>query len=214
MLRRMNDKRGPAPRPEPGPEPGPEPEAISVPVAARTLGISERAVRKRINAGTLRAEPFGRSFRVWLPEDAPPAVPEPGPVQGPEPTAGPAPRPEPGPEPIEAIYRVTPAEVEQAIERTGAKYVADMASLYDRISTELGKVYEGQLAAKDQTITTQAETIDELRRRAAVAEAERDRLAAAQATPALPSATEIPAAAQGDAPGVWGWLRRWWGGGA
>ncbi len=53
------------PGPEPGPEAGPEP--VSVPLAARALGISERAVRKRIAAGTLRAEPFGRSYRVWLP---------------------------------------------------------------------------------------------------------------------------------------------------
>jgi len=71
--------------PEQGPEPGPEPEAVSVPVAARTLGISERAVRKRIDAGTVRAAPFGHSFRVRLPDDAPPPVSEPGP----EPIAAP-----------------------------------------------------------------------------------------------------------------------------
>ncbi len=79
MLRRMNDEQGPAPGPEPLPEPGP----VSVPAAAQALGISERAVRKRIHAGTLRAQPFGRSFMVWLSDDA----------LGPGPEPGPAPRP-------------------------------------------------------------------------------------------------------------------------
>jgi len=75
---------------------------------------------------------------------------------------------------------VTPTEVEQAIERTGAKYVADMASLYDRISAELGKVYEGQLATKDQALAAHALTIAELRRRAEVTEAEVARQKAAE----------------------------------
>jgi len=127
-------------------------------------------------------------------------------------------------EPIDAAYRVTPVEIEQAIERTGQKYMTDMAALYDRISGEVGRLYEGQLAAKDETIATQraalakteqalaadALAIAELRRRAEQAEAERDRLAATQATPAAPGAQEASAAAQGDAPGVWGRLARWW----
>ncbi len=187
----MNDEQGPALGPEPLPEPGP----VSVPAAAQALGISERAVRKRIHAGTLRAQPFGRSFMVWLSGN----VPGPG--------------PEPGPEPIEAAYRVTPVEVEQAIERTGAKYIADMASLYDRISTELGKVYEGQLVAKDQTIATQAETIADLRRRADATEAERARLAAAQVTqdaPAGPGAHEAIEAKDNTPAGLWARLRRAW----
>lgn len=97
-----------------------------MPAAARALGISERAVRKRIQAGTLRAEPFGRSFMVWLPGAAEPGGPEPGSSVA------------PGPEPYETQYRVTPADVERAIERTGARYVADMAGLYDRIAAEVG----------------------------------------------------------------------------
>ena len=87
-----------------------------MPVAAQALGISERAVRKRIAAGPLRAEPFGRSYRVWLPEDAPPPGPEPGPAAGPEP--GPTPGldqgPERGPEPIEAQFRARAVTVSPA----------------------------------------------------------------------------------------------------
>ena len=94
-------------------------------------------------------------------------------------------------EPFEGAYRVTPAEIEQAVSRTSAQYMGDLRTML----AEVGKVYEGQLAAKDvalaakdealttkdQVIGTQAETIAELRRRAEAAEADRDRLAAAQA---------------------------------
>ena len=73
-----------------------------------------------------------------------------------------------------------------------------MAALYDRVSTELGAVYEGQLAAKDQALAAKDETIAELRRRAEVAEAERDRLAAAQAAQDAPGAPEGASAGRGE----------------
>jgi excisionase family DNA binding protein len=41
-------------------------EAVSVPQAARRLGISERAVRKQIQTGKLRAERDGRRWIVYL----------------------------------------------------------------------------------------------------------------------------------------------------
>jgi hypothetical protein len=63
------------------------------------------------------------------------------------------------PEPIEASYRVAPEDLQHAIERTGEKYVADFAALYDRVSAELGAAYAGQLAAKDETIATQREAL-------------------------------------------------------
>jgi len=60
--------------PEPGGGPGTAPEepprgtaGYSVPEAARALGISERAVRKRIVAGTLPAEKEGPRWVVFLP---------------------------------------------------------------------------------------------------------------------------------------------------
>jgi len=86
-------------------------------------------------------------------------------------------------EPIEAAYRVTPAEIEQAVSRTSAQYMGDLRTML----AEVGKVYEGQLAAKDaaleakdQALAIQTaalgakdETIAELRRRAEAVETER-----------------------------------------
>ncbi|HEY8599278.1 MAG TPA: hypothetical protein VIL85_12655 [Thermomicrobiales bacterium] len=145
-----------------------------------------------------------------------------------------------GREPIEAEYRVTPEELQVAIERTGAKYINDFTGLYEMINEALGKQYEARLAerdlalaAKDETIATQrlalasqaerlAEqqaVIAEARRQAEVIEAEyarrrqedeRDRLAAAQAAPEGLGATEPRAEAQEDALGIWGRLGRWW----
>jgi len=126
-------------------------------------------------------------------------------------------------ESLEAAYRVTPTEIERAIERTGQKYVTDMAALYDRISAEVGRLYAGQLAAKDETIATQRaalvtkdQALAELRRRAEQAEAGRDRLAAAQTAQDAPGATEgstpdnpIPEASAG----FWARVGRVFGGG-
>jgi len=106
-----------------------------------------------------------------------------------------------GGEPIEATYRVTPAAIEQAVSRTSAQYMTDLRTML----AEVGKVYEGQLAAQDAalaakdqtlamqiaTLAAQDETIAELRRRAEVAEAERDRLQAAHAAHEAPSAMEL-----------------------
>jgi len=211
---------------------------VSVPAAAQALGISERAVRKRIHAGTLRAQPFGRSFMVWLPDDGE-VVAEPGPEPGP------APGPEHGPEPIEAEYRVTPEELQVAIERTGAKYINDFTGLYEMINEALGRQYEARLAerdlalaAKDETIATQREAlasqaermaeqqamIAEARRRAEAIEVEyarrreeddQARLKAAQVPPETPGATggehaDNPSPAL--AAGFWTRVRRVFGG--
>ena len=130
-------------------------------------------------------------------------------------------------EPIEAAYRATPAAIEQAVSRTSAQYMGDLRTML----AEVGKVYEGQLAAKDETIAAKdaalaakdqalaahALTIAELRRRAEVAEAEvarwRQEQDAAQAVPEGPGAQEAPAESRQDTPGVWARVRRWWGGG-
>ncbi len=83
-------------------------------------------------------------------DDKPRKSPEAHPEVGP---ADPGSAPEaPGiAEPIEAAYRVTPAEIEQAMSRTSAQYLGDLRT----VLAEVGKVYEGQLAAKDQTIAAQ-----------------------------------------------------------
>jgi histidinol dehydrogenase len=79
-------------------------------------------------------------------------------------------------QPIEATYRVQPGELERAIERTGARYMADIATLFDRIEA----TYRDQLTAKDQAIEQQAERIREWQARAADLQA---RLEALEAQP-------------------------------
>ena len=172
-----------------------------MPSVARILGISERGVRDKIARGQLDAMREGKRWMVLLPPEQLPAPPEDDAVvSGSSRGSGAV---------VDAV--VTPAQIERAIERTGQRYVTDMAALYDRVSTELGAVYEGQLAAKDQTIGTQAEALAELRRRAAVAEAERDRLMAAQAAQDAPGALEAPtpeAPSGVPAAGFWARVRR------
>ena len=118
--------------------------------------------------------------------------------------------------PQDAAAPATPAEVERAIEATAARYVADFAGLYDRIAAEVGRLYAGQLAAKDETIA-------ELRRRAEAAEAERDalrrRARAGAPTLALPIPAQVMARVRrrGSTPAplaaatvLWARLGRWW----
>ncbi len=59
-------------------------------------------------------------------------------------------------EPIEATYRVTPAEIAQAVSRTSAQYLGDLRTML----AEVGKVYQGQLAAQDETIATQRAALE------------------------------------------------------
>jgi len=150
-----------------------------VPEVARILSISERGVRDKIERGQLDAVKDGKRWMVLLPPEQPPAPPADDAVVGGSSRGSGA--------VVDAV--ATPAQIEQAIERTGEKYVTDMTALYDRVSTELSVVYEGQIAAKDQALAAKDETIAELRRRAEQAEDERDRLTAAQAAPAAPGAT-------------------------
>ncbi len=57
--------------------PGPERVPLTVPAAAQALGISERAVRKRITVGTLEAIKDGSKWLVYLPKPS-------GPGSGPD----------------------------------------------------------------------------------------------------------------------------------
>lgn len=136
-------------------------------------------------------------------------------------------------DPIEAAYRVAgEATAEVALvplatmveELRGlADQLNDMARRNEALAMEVGQLRERrdtqqeQLVAKYRVIAAQEETIAELRRRAEVAEADlfrqRQEQEAAQAASAAPSAPEAPSAVQAEAPGVWGRVRRWWGGG-
>lgn len=182
-----------------------EPRRYSVPQVARLLNISERAVRKRISAGTLQAEREGGHWVVLLaePEGGTGAVPD-GTETEPSGTAG----------------GTTPAEIERAIARTGQQYTADLQT----ILAELRQVYEGQVAAQQETIATQRDLIDnqddqlaDLRGRLAAAEAERDQLRHQVAPQPLSAAASNPAQVEASAPpvaaqGFWVRVRRVFGG--
>ncbi|MDP9473262.1 MAG: helix-turn-helix domain-containing protein [Chloroflexota bacterium] len=113
---------------------GAAPVRYSVPEAARALGISERAVRKWIDAGTLEAEKDGRAWSVLLPTatgTARPAVPaapvtvvaEPGTGTGPEPPAPPA---------APAVLEAVPPSVD----------LAPLAALIERQAAEIQRLTE------------------------------------------------------------------------
>ncbi len=169
----------------------------SVAEVARILGISERGVRDRIERGTLDAvkQEGQRGWRILLPPEAV--------VDTVAPTASSG-----SPSGSGAVGGavVTPALVETAIQRTGQQYTTDLRTML----TELREVYEGQIEAKDAALTAKDETIAELRRRAEVAEAERDRLAAVQATQDAAGTQGASAEAREGTLSVWGRVRRWW----
>lgn len=140
---------------------------LTIRQAADKLGISENAIRQRIKRGTLSAEKIDGVWRVPFIDQSPTSrsttaangLDYESDQQGDQPA-------------IDAQYRVTPAEIELAIERTGAKYSADVSGMFDRLDS----LYRERLQEKDQLI-------EELRRRAEVAEAERDGLREATQAP-------------------------------
>jgi len=179
----------------------------TVPEVARLLGISERGVRDRITRGTLQAEREGTRWMVLLPAERLASPPEDDAVGGGSPRGSGAVSGTVG---GGSGALTTPAVAEQAIARTGQQYTADLRTML----AELREVYAGQIAAKDEALAAQAETIAELHRRAEVAEMEVARRRAerevAQTVHAATSATVAPTVTQDDTPSVWGRIRRWW----
>jgi len=184
------------------------------------LGVEPRTVIKYRQQGKVRGDKQGKAWRLWLSQDFIDASrPERAATHsGRDPERSAARSGTPA-GPIEAEYQVTPVAIEQAVARTSAQYMGDLRTML----AEVGKVYEGQLAAKDQALSMQTaalvakdETIAELRRRAEVAEVERDRLAIAQAAPAAPGALEAPIPddpSGAPSAGFWARVRRMFGGG-
>jgi len=177
----------------------------SVPLAegAMALGLSQEAARKRLQRGTLDGYKVDGAWFVVLP---PLDIPS-GKVAG---RQGEASGRQDG-------LPVTPAEVERAIEATAGRYMADFAGLYDRVSADVAVRYEQTIAAKDDALATKDETIAELRRRAEVAEVERDALrsqAAPQPLSKPPPLLVLPDASNAPMPadGFWRRLRRVFGG--
>jgi len=202
---------------------------LSVPEAARHLGISERAVRKRIVANTLVAEREG--VGPWRVRVDTAAAPRGGTTSGPGAVPD-GPGGGPGTEPIEAAYRVAgEAAAEIALvplatmveELRGlADQLAELARRNEGLALEVGTLrerqvgHEGQLAAKDAALAAHAATIAELRRRAEVAEVERECLMAVQAAPDALGATEGEGGDNSSgisSAGFWARVRRVLGGG-
>lgn len=208
-------------------------DGIPIADAAARLGLSAEAVRKRLQRGTLAGykDADGGWFVVLSDKQKP---------SGRQDTVrtkrqdGDIPRPDvltENDEPIEGAYRVAgeiAAEVAlvplatMVEELRGlAGQLNDMARRNEALALEVGQLrerqvgQETQLLAKYQTIATQQETIAELRRRAAVAEAELARrhedVEAAQATSAGPEGVERFTEGLEDTWGGWRRLWRSWG---
>jgi len=137
-------------------------DGIPIAAASARLGLSAEAVRKRLQRGTLHGYKDDDGGWFVLPGDLHGTAGRQDTVRTDRQDDGRTPRPDgrtPPEEPIEAAYRVTPAEIAQAVSSTSAQYMGDLRTML----AEVGKVYEGQLAAKDETIA-------ELRWRAEAAE--------------------------------------------
>jgi len=190
---------------------------------AALLSVSVRTVRRYADSGRLSPVRIGRSVRYRLPDVerliaadvATSGQNSPAPQRTP---ADSAPQrsgaDRSGQDTIAPAYRVTPAEVERAIARTGQQYTADLRTMF----AELRAVFAGQVAAQQETIAAQSATIAELRRRAEVAETALAAAGAPPAAPPPPSAAPTPSAATdtpeapGAAGGFWQRVRRALGG--
>lgn len=139
-----------------------QPGAQTIQEAAAALGISQNAVRMRIRRGTLSG--YKADDGRWYVHRT---VHETDQVHGPTDQATSAP------------HRVTPAEIEQAVERTAAIYTADVSNMFNRIDA----IYRDRLNEKEELIV-------ELRRRAEQAEQERDALRVQQIAQDAPGATQ------------------------
>lgn len=160
----------------------------SVKEAARRLGISENAVRLRIKRGTLPAEKIGEQWFLVVGDRPPASTATTSQMVGGQ-------RP-PTTNDASVGDQQLVVMLEEAIERTGSKYVADITALYDRIEAS----YRETLDAKNQTIAALERERDELRARLEVAESPRSVEGERN--------VESPVRAEDDAPGRN--MRSWW----
>ena len=135
--------------------------------AAAQLGITPEALRKRLQRGTVDGCKRDGEWYVRLDSQQDTGLPrqddrlddrQDGWQDG-WTTAG---------RQAEGSVVVTPALIENAIERTGARYLTDL----DTMLTRVGLLYQGQIAAKDSELAAKDALIAELRRRAELAEAQ------------------------------------------
>jgi len=171
---------------------GQQGRGIPIGDAATILGLSVDAVRKRIKRGTLHAYKQDERWYIVLPPVQ--LTGQPGVPPAATRLTGSPVQPTDQDEPIEAAYRVAgEAAAEVALvplatmveELRGlADQLAELARRNEGLALEVGTLRErqaghkaerlahvGEITTREQTISTQAETIAELRRRAEAAEA-------------------------------------------
>jgi len=152
--------------------------AVPVPVAAAHLGITERAVRKRIGAGRLRGVQIDRRWLVYLPGTEPPGEPPPVPERAgtPEPyrNTSPVPGARTGEDTAAAIIR-------EAI----APFVAQLAATHEELGEARNELHH------ERTRREEAERArDALQARVNALTAEETYRGAELPTPALTHATD------------------------
>ena len=181
-------------------------EYISIAEAATLLGVHRNTVRNRVKVGRYKAHklltPQGETYAIERESlGVPLATPTNKPAQ---PLSRPVRHnPDNPSQPSGLVSPEQQAQADAIVQRLLAPFIAELGTVRE----ELGQVKAGS-AAKDETIA-------ELRRRAEQAEAERDRLAAAQAAPAAPGATEAANTTNPSADasaGFWARVRRVFGG--
>ena len=179
-------------------------EYISIAEAATLLGVHRNTIRNRIKAGRYKAHklvtPQGETYAIErdaldLRGDTPTS-------RAAQPLSGPVHHNADNPsQPAALVSPDQQAQADAIVQRLLAPFIAELGTVRE----ELGRVK----AERD----AHALTIAELRRRAEVAQAERDRLAVAHAAQEPPGAQEAPG--EGTvvaAPDRWARVRRWWGG--
>jgi len=168
------------------------------------LGISERAVRKRIAAGTVIGFPSGRSYVVEIPDPAAPAPERAGPGSGPVPE---------------------PNQARAAQDRTSL--TALVAVKDDMISAQRNEIefLREQLDQRSRELSSERERADTIQQMALLRiealtagpdepEADETATEAHNASPEAPGATETPAMAPDTVhkpSHVTSWLRRLFG---
>ena len=174
-------------------------EFLSIAEVATLLGVHRNTVRNRVRAGRYKAHkvvtPQGETYAI---ERESLGVPLPDPTNEP-PQSLSRPVRHNSDNPAQPAALVSPDQQAQAdaiVQRLLAPFIAELGGVRE----ELGRV-KAQAEAKDETIA-------ELRRRAEAAEAERDRLAVAQAAQEGAGAPEVPFEAQAPLPGVWRRFKR------
>ncbi len=177
-------------------------EYVTIAEAATLLGVHRNTVRNRVKAGRYKAHklvtPQGETYALRRDSLG---LPLPSPTNGAaQPRTGVVRHNADNPaQPTALVGTDQQAQADAIVQRLLAPFIAELGTVRE----ELGRV-KAERDARD-------ETISELRRRAEIAEAERDRLTSVQAASAPLSALEVPIAVQEDHPGMWGRARRWWG---